>query len=27
MQDIIWIGIILGLWGASLVYVRLCDNA
>jgi len=27
MQDIIWIGIILGLLGASLVYVRLCDNA
>jgi len=27
MQDLIWIGIILGLVAASLVYVRLCDNA
>jgi len=27
MQDLFWIGIILGLVAASLVYVRLCDDA
>lgn len=27
MQDILWIGLILALLGASLGYVALCDNA
>ncbi|HEX7853061.1 MAG TPA: hypothetical protein VF503_05130 [Sphingobium sp.] len=27
MQDLIWIGIVLGLLAASLAYIRLCDNA
>jgi hypothetical protein len=27
VQDIIWIGIMLGLLAATLAYVRLCDNA
>jgi len=27
VQDIIWIGIMLGLVAATLAYVRLCDNA
>jgi len=27
MQDIIWVGIILGLLAASLGYARLCDDA
>jgi hypothetical protein len=27
MQDLLWIGIILGLVAASLAYVRLCDDA
>jgi len=27
MQDILWIGLILGLVAASLGYARLCDDA
>jgi hypothetical protein len=27
MQDLVWIGVILGLLGLSLAYIRLCDNA
>jgi len=27
VQDIIWIAIMLGLVAATLVFVRLCDNA
>jgi hypothetical protein len=27
MQDIIWIGVMLGLTAATLAYVRLCGNA
>jgi len=27
MQDLLWIGIILGLLAASLGYARLCDDA
>jgi len=27
MQDLLWIGIILGLVAASLGYARLCDDA
>ena len=27
MQDILWIGLLLGLLAVTLAYVRLCDNA
>jgi len=27
MQDLLWIGLVLGLLAVSLGYVRLCDNA
>jgi len=27
MQDLAWIGVMVGLLAATLAYVRLCDNA
>ena len=27
MQDLLWIGLIVGLLAVTLAYVRLCDNA
>jgi len=27
MEDLLWIGVMLGLFAVSLLYIRLCENA